>query len=1121
MGVRIAARAVAVVALMILIGFGALMALLAKGPIEIDALGSRVADALTRRFDGAVQFSFGSTQIARTEHGPTITVDRVLAVANGRTIVAAPRAELSLDLLSLARFEALPRRIEVFDLYIRLLVMPDGALAITAGGPNEEAIVLGRPPAQPAADGNGDAAPPHPRRTAVLQEAAGALRAFFDLATSPKSPLAALSNVAVRGGKLEVDDRAADRTTTFDKVEIAFEKSWRGAAFLLGANGPNGRLSAVARASGTPDTERQLDIEVHEISMDEFALVAGMRRPPFDTDAMASFKLRFVLEANRDLREASGRVQLGAGYFRLEEPDHEPIFFDEISSGFHWDTANRRFIFDSIQYFGGETQFAALGALDPPARSQEGWKLAVSLAKPGGVAPDHPGDKLLVIDKANLAARIFLAEKRCEIERAEIGGPDVALAASGAVDWVNGPHVRIGASAGQSPIRAMLRLWPTHVGSGARTWLIGHAKAGVLQSGTLAVDFDKDALIAMRFDLPPPDESLKLDFQVAGGAVNALPGVPDVTGIEGAGHITGRTAQFSGTNATMETAPGRRLAITNGLFSMPSNDGAKSLPARLDVRVAGSVEAVADILAKEAINDHATLPLDSGSLKGQVEGKLRLDFRVGPEATGDDVKVYVNASVANFSADHLLGKEKFEGGSLAVTGDPSGIRAAGTGRIFGAPATLDLRKGIGQPAVANMNLSIDEAARAKLGFTGGGVTGPIGVKVAATLGDRDTKAAVDADLSRVAFDNPAPGLVKAAGKPGRATFTITQRDSGLKIDDFVFEAGTAMARGSLDLSPTGELQAARFTQARLSPGDDMRIDATRAGGDLKIAIRGASIDARPFLKSVTQTSEPDTHRDSDDFDIELKAPILTGFAKQALINADLRVARKAGALKQFAMSGQFGRAPFAATLARGDNGQQQINVSTGDAGALLAFADLYPRMEGGALSAAMQFADKSVSGMLTIRSFQLRDEPALRRLVLEGSPRVDPNGSVKVDASLVAFDRLQVVFSRSGGRLTLRDGVMNGPNIGLTVEGVVDSDRETMSLNGTFIPAYTVNNFFSKIPLVGVLLGGGWNEGLFALNYKVTGRPTSPQISINPLSVAPGFLRKIFGAIDGGQQPAR
>ena len=118
------------------------------------------------------------------------------------------------------------------------------------------------------------------------------------------------------------------------------------------------------------------------------------------------------------------------------------------------------------------------------------------------------------------------------------------------------------------------------------------------------------------------------------------------------------------------------------------------------------------------------------------------------------------------------------------------------------------------------------------------------------------------------------------------------------------------------------MQAARFTQARLSPGDDMRIDATRAGGDLKIAIRGASIDARPFLKSVTQTSEPDTHRDSDDFDIELKAPILTGFAKQALINADLRVARKAGALKQFAMSGQFGRAPFAATLARGDNGQQ-------------------------------------------------------------------------------------------------------------------------------------------------------------------------------------------------------
>lgn len=96
----------------------------------------------------------------------------------------------------------------------------------------------------------------------------------------------------------------------------------------------------------------------------------------------------------------------------------------------------------------------------------------------------------------------------------------------------------------------------------------------------------------------------------------------------------------------------------------------------------------------------------------------------------------------------------------------------------------------------------------------------------------------------------------------------------------------------------------------------------------------------------------------------------------------------------------------------------------------------------------------------------------------------------------------------------MRDGVMNGPNIGLTFEGQIDSDRDALALNGTFIPAYTVNNFFAKIPVVGLLLGGGWNEGLFAINYRIAGRMSAPQVSVNPLTVAPGFLRKIFGAFD-------
>jgi len=72
-----------------------------------------------------------------------------------------------------------------------------------------------------------------------------------------------------------------------------------------------------------------------------------------------------------------------------------------------------------------------------------------------------------------------------------------------------------------------------------------------------------------------------------------------------------------------------------------------------------------------------------------------------------------------------------------------------------------------------------------------------------------------------------------------------------------------------------------------------------------------------------------------------------------------------------------------------------------------------------------------------------------------------------------------------------------------------------VSLDGTYVPAYAVNNIPSQIPLFGLLLGGGVHEGVFAVNYHIGGAATKPTLNINLFSaIAPGFLRKIFGFAD-------
>jgi hypothetical protein len=47
---------------------------------------------------------------------------------------------------------------------------------------------------------------------------------------------------------------------------------------------------------------------------------------------------------------------------------------------------------------------------------------------------------------------------------------------------------------------------------------------------------------------------------------------------------------------------------------------------------------------------------------------------------------------------------------------------------------------------------------------------------------------------------------------------------------------------------------------------------------------------------------------------------------------------------------------------------------------------------------------------------------------------------------------------------------------------------------------------------VGLILGGGnKNEGLFAIDFKVSGQASAPTLTVNPLTaVAPGILRKLF-----------
>lgn len=117
---------------------------------------------------------------------------------------------------------------------------------------------------------------------------------------------------------------------------------------------------------------------------------------------------------------------------------------------------------------------------------------------------------------------------------------------------------------------------------------------------------------------------------------------------------------------------------------------------------------------------------------------------------------------------------------------------------------------------------------------------------------RQNQGQYELDLTRTLIDGLVPGLIKPAGRPAKLTFALTPIGDRMSLDNLVFDGGGMSARGQVDLDNDGTLNSLKLSSFKLSPGDDMRVDLTKNGDAMKIIVRASAIDARPFLKSLTE-----------------------------------------------------------------------------------------------------------------------------------------------------------------------------------------------------------------------------------------------------------------------------
>lgn len=1122
------------VTLLLCVGVGWFFYALSSGPITFGWLAPEIVASLEELSGKRFKFELAGAAITNSDHGPALSVNGLVVRSEGRAIVAAPRAQLALDLPALLIGRVRLRRLEVMDLDLRLSVMPEGQVALSAG-----ADPLQTEAPAPAVDA-GAAAP----RAALLRTLATALRGLMDLATSRDGAIGSFDRLGVTHGRLLIDDRTTDRALHYEDVSLSLDKGDGDMSFSLAASGPSGRWTADALASGAPGDKRDFRASVRDLSIDEISLFGGFRTTRFDTDAPLAMDLDFTLAPNDDILRAAGRLDIGKGFFRLEERDHEPVMIEHIALAADWTPQTGRLAMTPIEVKAGGFDLAFTGEATPiiaaapadgkPASSldawKDAWKITLRLAHPTVVQPERDGEKPVPISEAHLEARLLNGEGNFVVDDFSLAGPDIRAALKAVMAIKGESHVRYELDVPEAKISALARLWPSHVTPGVRVWFVDHALAGKLRKGRAVGDFDEAALTAMHYERPPPDESLLVEGEIVDGAVaDVVGGLAPITGITGKVRVTGRTAAFRATAAALETGPGRRLALTEGTFTIADN-ALRPAPATLDVRVGGAVETIADILALPEIRKYASIPVEPGTLKGRLDGRLRLDFEIGDDARDDQIKFWVDATTNNLSVERLIGKERLESAGLRIVANPDGLLVTGSGRIMGNPATLELHRGFGEtgPAQAQLTFTFDETARQRAGYAMPGITGPVSAIVRTPLPLEELKTTVELDFSRTAFDNPIPGLIKPAGRPAKATFLLARKPESITLEQISLDAGPAQIQGEVELSREGAFRNARFSSVKLSPGDDMRVDVQRVGEVVRVTMRGANVDARPMMQSFLRTGGGSASVSgagggrnggggAGDYAVDFKSAIVTGHGKQILSNVDLKLESRGGRPKNLSMSGTFGRERITATIERNQNDAPQLEIATNDAGSLLSFLDLYRKMENGFLSASIQLGQGRADGEVRIRDFYVKGEPTMRQLMAQGgNVRADERGVMRFDPDSVQVGQLIADCGWGAGRLTVRSGVMSGPAIGMTFDGFIDFPRNTLDLSGSYVPAYALNSLLSHIPVVGVLVAGGQNEGVFALNYRLTGDISAPIVTVNPLSaIAPGLMRKIMGVIDG------
>lgn len=678
------------------------------------------------------------------------------------------------------------------------------------------------------------------------------------------------------------------------------------------------------------------------------------------------------------------------------------------------------------------------------------------------------------------------------------------------------------------------RYWPRYIAEDAWLWVEDSIYGGEVNDASFKFDFAYDKKtknLAMT--------NLEGKGTVIDSNLNYLKGMPDIKNMYG-------TVYFYPDKLKVDIDKGisEGVILTGGnvlLYDLDKYDNF----ADINLITTSSITDALRLIDNKPLNYASDMGIDPASIQGEAETNLSLKFELKNNLEPEEVKVEVKSVLTDVVMPDIVQGKTVEAETLNLVVDNNGLSVIGEAKLEGIPLRLVWDENFVDKSYKSkykISFKFDDAIKKKLGIDIS-ILNPPYIDGYANVDAEITKYAGDkldiditAGLNNAVIDYSFLGFSKPLNQPAAIKTKLSfLKDKLVAIPSFSLSKSDFILNGKIELNKKGDVKVVDIYDIK-GPKTSAKAKIEFSDGakqKVKINISGNSYDLSEFfagkensmktvkskVKKISKASqeEEEDWEDVTDTDIFIAVNNLWTNPNVPITNfAGSAVLRNGIGVHEVHMIGNYGNSKtvrLKLDYVPRPNGEYLLSIDSNNAGSTLKVLRIYDNMRGGNLRIdAKRNKNKEFVGHAQIRDFSIHNTPVLAKLLTVASF----TGMVNLlTGEGMAFSHFDAPFEYKHRVLSVKEGKAFGNVMGITGNGSYDRGLEEVNVKGVIAPAYSINTFIGKIPLVGGLLAG--KDGtVFAANYTITGDLTDPKISINPLSaLSPSSLKDLFSSLFG------